>query len=179
MTTTHHLDLKDVPAHLRTGYQGRRFAVTLCEAVTIPATAGLWDGGSRDVYSAIDLATGATVTACNDGPFRGGARDQRLAIPMGVAILRYSIFQGKDCGLTYYLRPEDAAPLLPPPADDLEPTLRAVLQITAQCKPAYRLDEAAYKGIAPETFSSAKALLMERGLLNAAGAITTAGKNAL
>jgi hypothetical protein len=179
MTTTRHLDRKDVPAHLRGDYAGQKFAAQLCERVTIPATAGLWDGGSRDVFGAVELATGNTRRLPDADPFNGAQRDARVTIPPGIAIVRRTYFQGKDLGLTFYLRPDDAAPLLPAPGPDLDPTLRAVLQITRSYIPKARADEARRQGITPETFSSAKALLMERGLLNAAGAITTAGKNAL
>jgi hypothetical protein len=176
---TRHLDRKDVPAHLRTGYNGARFQAQLTDAVTIPATAGLWDGGSRDVFSSIELATGHTVTACNADPFNGSAKDRRLAIPQGVAIIRHSTFQGRDMGLTYYVRPDDAAPLLGAPAPTLSDLERAVLTITRNCISSYRQDEARRQGIGPTSWEGAKNRLIEAGLMKPNGAITTAGKNAI
>ena len=179
MTTTRHLNRNDVPAHLRAGYDGRKFVAVLTETVVIPATAGFWDGGSRDQFHAICLATGATLPLPNADFMDTGARDRRTAIPPGLAIVRHSTFQGRDTGLTYFMRPEDAAPLLPAPAEELEPTQRAVLRIIRSYIPKVRMEYAEREGITADAYAAAKASLITAGLLNAAGAITTAGKNAI
>lgn len=176
---TRHLDRNDVPAQLRQGYDGRKFVAQITGAVTIPATAGLWDGGSRDTYSAVQLATGATVAMPDADPFNGAQRDRRIDIPAGVAIVRRSVFQGRDSGLTFYIRPEDAAPLLPPPAAELDDVARITLETVAHYKPAYRLERARDKGLSGADYEAAKARLITSGHLNAAGAITTTGRNAL
>ena len=46
---TIHLEPSQVPAALRGAYDGRKFKAVVCESVEIPVTAGLWDGGSRDL----------------------------------------------------------------------------------------------------------------------------------
>jgi hypothetical protein len=39
-----YLDVRMVPAQLRGDYTGKKFKAVVCESVTIPMTAGLWDG---------------------------------------------------------------------------------------------------------------------------------------
>lgn len=178
-TIIRHLDRNDVPRVLLGDYTGRQLCAQITDAVTIPATAGLWDGGSRDTFKAVQLSNGATVTMADADAFDGRQRDRRVTIPAGIAVIRRSIFQGRDTGLTIYIRPEDAAPLLPAPSLALNADARAVLDAARSLKPAYRADECARQGIDAACYAELKNALIGGGYLNAAGAITTKGKNAL
>ena len=52
------LDPKQVPPTLRGSYDGRKFKAQVVEAMTVPADAGLWSGGSRELYSLVELNSG-------------------------------------------------------------------------------------------------------------------------
>lgn len=187
------LDARDVPAHLRglCGYSGRTYAARVVETVTIPADAGLWSGGSRCVYHAVRLADGADGAAADHDAAPWDARgDRRVQLRPGFAIVRHSISCGRDLGLTFFVHPADAAPMLPAPVH-LDPTERLVLKYTCERKSSYggrdrydmAQDDARWtKDAAPfptrAQWDDAKARLIARGLLNKAGAATTAGRNA-
>lgn len=190
--TTVHLDPAQVPAHLQrvAGYSGRTFKARICEQMTIPASAGLWDGGSRETYHAIRLADGATVPAADHAaaPW-DDRRDNRVNLAPGFAVVERTMFQGKDLGVTFYLHPQDAAPMLPAPVE-LDPIESLVLEYTATRKASYGgkdryamyRDDLYFKKDATvytrAQWDEAKDRLIARGLLNKAGAITTAGRNA-
>lgn len=192
--TTIHLDPKLVPPHLASGYRGKFFRVMLCERVTIPSDAGLWDGGSRTTYHVIRLADGATVPAANHAaaPW-ADRRDNTIVLRPGFAVVQSSMFRGKDMGLTFHMLASDAAPLLPSPAPAMTEHERIVLEYTASRKASYggrdryqmyRDDAAPCWKPKPDNlmtradWDAAKAALIERGYLNRAGAITVAGRNA-
>jgi len=174
-----YLDPAQVPAHLRGGYTGKKFKAELVETVTVPAEAGLWSGGSRDVYFALDLSTGErkSVTDTFSAPW-DNRQSQKIALKSGFAVVRRQTFQGVDLGLTFYLLPSDAAPLLPPPAEELTETELTVLAIIRGLKSGYRAEEYRRKGISEAEVEAIKAGLIRREYLNKAGAITTKGRNA-
>lgn len=111
-----YLEPKQVPASLRGSYSGKQFKAYVTESMTVPSTAGLWDGGSRDKFYAVRLADGAQVAMPGQdlSPW-GNRQDQKVTLQSGIAIVEHSIFAGKDMGLTFYLHPLDAAPMLPAP----------------------------------------------------------------
>jgi hypothetical protein len=199
--TTVYLDKSQVPAQLRGAYSGTRFQVEVTDRVHIPITAGLWDGGSRDSYSAIRIADGAGVPfpGQDAAPWDATRVAREVALVPGICVVEHSIFCGKDMGLRFYLHPADAAPMLPPPADALPAIEQLILDYTAGRKSSYmgrdRYDMACedlrhairYPGSygaprMPEVptraqWDSAKLALIAKGYLNKAGAITTAGRN--
>jgi hypothetical protein len=115
MTTTVHLEASQVPATLRGSYSGKKFEAQVCTSVTIPATVGLWDGGSRDDYYGVALDTGETfqLPHSNAWPGFGARREVQVTLEPGKAVVRHSIFCGEDMGLTFYVHPDNAAKLLP------------------------------------------------------------------
>lgn len=191
--TTIHLEASQVPAALRGGYEGQKFKAVVTEAVTIPATAGLWDGGSRDDYTAIDLATGqrAELVYLNAAPWDGQRREATARLEPGKAVVRHSTFQGQDMGLTFYVHPANAAAMLPPPGDELTAHEAVVLIATRNLKASYGgrdryqmacIDSMAYGELPKMTraeWDATKAELIGKGLLNKAGAITPKGRNAM
>ena len=192
---TIYLDANMVPATLRRGYDGKKFKAHVCETMTIPMTAGLWDGGSRDKYSVIRLADGAEIEPINHNaaPWNRERRDVTVQLEPGIAVVEHSMFCGKDMGLTFYVHPSNAAQLLPRPSGELTPHEKLVLIATRSLKSSYagrdRYDNAqgeyhCEKALAGAPYPSraqwdeAKQSLIGKGLLNKAGAITTAGRNA-
>ena len=111
------LNCKDVPKYLKGlfGYTGRKFRLVVCTEVHIPMTAGLWSGGSREEYQVVRLADGCGIEPVNHNasPFNAGRRDTNVRLEPGIAVVRQSDFCGKNMGLTFYVHPENATPLLP------------------------------------------------------------------
>jgi hypothetical protein len=111
----------------------------------------------------------------------------------GLAIVCHSHSCGSDAGLTFWLHPQDAAPLLPA-TEELGAIEQLVLDYTISRKASYagkdRYQQAvddlrggyrSREGIARldrALWDAAKGSLIARGLLNKAGAVTVAGRNA-
>lgn len=167
------------------------------------ATVGLhdlnWSGGSRSQYRACTLdgqPAGSADKFNHVAPWENVAEGKTLDIALGHCVVEHCIFMGKDHGLRIYARPEDMAPLLPAPVA-LSPAERIVLNATATYKSSYqgrdrydmaRADARGYGVYNKEAFATfptregwnaAKESLIGRGLLNKAGAITNAGRNAI
>ena len=198
MTQTIYLEPSQVPASIRGAYSGKQYRAIVTDSVYIPSDAGTWSGGSRTLYSAIHLTSGESRPACDaySAPWDPSRKDQRIQLKPDFAIISHSIFCGKDLGLTIYINPINAATLLPAPIE-LNPLERAVLKYTKEKKASYngrdRFDmlqeDLSYSfkrqelnlESAPtrEDWNKAKDSLIAQGLLNARGAITTKGKNAV
>ncbi len=189
MTHTIHLEPTMVPAAMRGAYAGKQFKARVCETMTIPMTAGLWEGGSRDTFQVIRLDDGATVDAVqhNAAPWNAARRDIEVKLVPGIAVVEHTIFCGNDMGLTFYVHPDNAAKLLPAPVE-LTAFEQIVLNATAGYKSSYggrdryEMAQGDYRGQAYPTRSewdAAKQSLIGRGMLNKAGAITVSGRNAV
>jgi hypothetical protein len=194
--TSIYLDPAMVPAQLRGSYRGTKFQAVLTEKTTIPASAGNWDGGSRSTYVALELKTGKAVSVSDQfsAPWDGSRVDREVTLQQGLVVVRHTISRGRDLGLTFYMNPADAVPMLPAPVD-LTAHERIVLEATGSLKSSYmgrdRFQMAAEdrrlldkhipgeRQITRAEWETAKAALIEKGLLNKAGAITVAGRNAI
>ena len=204
--STIHLTPNLVPPVIRAQYSGQKIQAEICESVHIPCNAGLWDGGSRDTYRALRLSDGAEIPLSDgDAAFHGKQQDQTYTLAAGIVVINHCIFRGKDMGIRIYMHPDNAAPLLPAPSD-LPPYGRLVLTLTRDKKSSYQgrdryamgAEEMEYCRGIDDTYSrkhiglgpslpyptraqwdEAKAELIARGLLNKAGAITPAGRNAI
>lgn len=193
-TNTIYLESNQIPATIRGGYTGKHFRAIVTDSVFIPADAGLWSGGSRTTYRAINLETGESRAASNDmaSPWDSSRKDSRVELRDGLAIVSHVYFCGKDLGLTIYVNPTNAAALLPAPVD-LSPLARVVLKYTKERKASYNgrdrfdmmIDDMRYNLVpgldaAPtrDDWNREKAELIAGGFLNKSGAITTKGKNA-
>lgn len=99
---------KDIPKHLRSGYKGRKFYVRAVREVEIPADANVWGGGSREQFYAIRLEDGAAITLGSvDAPWSLTRKDSVVLLVQGIAVVRHSIFQGVDTGLTFFIHPDN------------------------------------------------------------------------
>ena len=114
------------------------------------------------------------------------SHDQTVALSPSFVVVSHSIFQGKDMGLTFYVHPAVAAKMLPAPVElsDLDKT---ILSATVNYKSSYggldryqMAQRDQYGKLFPtrEAWELGKESLASRGLLNKAGAITVAGRNA-
>jgi hypothetical protein len=166
-------------------YKGRKFYLS----PDVPARIeSYWDEGSRSYYAFYELATGKLLEVESNHPWyeRGRPRDlPEAGLPPGVVLVERWISRGKDVGITIYARQEDLVPLLPPAQAEPTEDEKLVLKYTRALKPNYngisnyRFHEAhRYTGITSERWESAKKALIERKLLNKAGALTIEGKNA-
>ena len=185
------LENSQVPAHLRGTYSGRKFSAVVTESVTIPAHAGNWDGGSRDTYKLVNVETGAAMDASDNVSAPWDARKDRVVnLRPGFAVILHSMFCGKDMGLTFYVHPENAAKLLPAPVAALSDHEKIVLEATCSFKSSYMGKDRYQMALEHESavgrqffptrgqWDAAKASLIGKGLLNRAGAVTVAGRNA-
>lgn len=115
----HTITLKDSPEVLRVIRAAdatyRKHKAWLHAAETVALSGTYWDGGSRDTWTAVDLATGRSKGAPQYDPaqFGGPATAPVVAIPEGVAIVRTGIFCGKPATASVYLHPSNMAKLLP------------------------------------------------------------------
>jgi hypothetical protein len=187
-----YLEPDQVPGMLKGAYSGRQFKAIVCETATIPMDAGLWSGGSRETYRAVNLDTGIDVPlrGQNAAPWDAARREHEISLAAGVVVICHSMFCGKDMGLTFYVHPANATKLLPAnTAGELSETELLVLEATASLKSSYggkdryemSRHNARYSSKAfptREQWEQAKQSLIARKLLNKAGAITTAGRNA-
>jgi hypothetical protein len=191
MSQTIYLEPNMVPASLRGSYAGKMFKACVCETMTIPMTAGLWDSGSRDTYTVVQFETGRTLEPMrNQAPWDWSRRDIEVKLEPGIAVIEHSISCGKDYGLTFYVHPDNATKLLPAPVELTEHET-IVLNATRGYKSSYggmdryemarRDHQYNAKTAFPtrEQWETAKQALIGCGLLNKAGAITTKGRNAL
>lgn len=176
-----HLEPSQVPAHLRGAYTGRKFKVQIAERVTVPADAGLWSGGSRDVYTFVRLSDGASVKAPGqDGAPWDGRSARAYDLPEGIAAVRATVFQGRDLGLTFYVRPDAVAALIPSgEAPDLSREAQIVLRLAGEYVASYRRGAAEQQGIERKQYDRILDQLATAGLLKANGAITVQGRNVL
>ena len=193
---THYLNANQVPAQLKAGYTGQKFEAIPVESMTIPSDAGLWDGGSRTSYRAIDLATGQDIaptlaTFQNSSPWNSARKDIEVKLSPGQAVVAHVMFQGKDLGLRFYVHPSNVNAFAIEETPDLDPVERIVLIATRSFKSSYAgkdrydmaTDDLRWKDPdnvpTREQWETAKASLIDAGMLNKRGAITTKGKNAI
>lgn len=193
-----YLEPSQVPAALRGAYNGKRFAATITPRVTIPADAGLWSGGTRESYSLISLETGQAYPNRMEGlsPFGNQRKEITIDLDPGMAIVRHSVFCGKDMGLEFFIHPDNAPAFLPSPESALTPFERYVLTATRSLKSSYGgrdryqmaqteyscqriLSDAGEQFPSRAQWNETKAVLIAKGLLTKAGAITPAGRNAV
>lgn len=177
---TVYLDPAMVPANLRGAYAGNKFRAIVCETVTIPIDAGLWSGGTREIYYLVELATGNQIPFPNQdtSPFNNDRRETIVNLESGYAVVKHSTMQGNDTGLTFYLRPENAAPLLPQTVE-LTNAQKQVLGITRSYIASYRKEAAFAAGIGTKAWDRIKTDLIALGMMKKNGALTIKGKNAI
>jgi hypothetical protein len=166
-----------VPATLRNvfGYKGRKFRARITESVQ-PSSME-YSGGSRNRYAAVDLATGNVNVVTNSRPWPLTHWTMgSVEIPVGFVVVMHTTYCGKDMGLTFYMRAENAANMLPAPVT-LSHDENVVLAVTCSLKSSYRKDAARRHDVTGERYEEAKRALIAAGFLTKRGAVTPAGRN--
>jgi hypothetical protein len=169
------------------GYTGKHFQVLVTAGPV--GLLSYWDGGSRDYHRVLRLEDMAVVEVPQNGtPFDRvdyTAGGNLLPCP-GFAVVTNTIVQGRDLGLTIKVHPDNVNNLALPAPVDLTWAEKVVLSATRSVKSSYagisnyRCHEARrYTGIAEQDYNAAKVTLIASGMLNAAGAITAKGRNAI
>jgi len=165
-------------------YRGKKFKIDM---FTGPMNLiSNWDGGSRNSYVIVNMATGKTSEIPESGTPQshpGGAKLDKL--PQGFAIVKHTIFSGKDLGITIYVNSENMAKLLPQ-TEEISWSEKVVLTATRSLKssyggiPNFRFREANRDtGISEQEWNQAKESLIQKGMLNRAGSITDKGRNSI
>lgn len=162
-------------------YNGRKVKLKVAEKVTLSGT--YWSGGSKSTYIALNLATMEVHVAPGMAPPQFGGPSDPPVVPLtdGMAIVEHSVFCGKDMGLTVYINPTNAAPMLP-----VSVSLTTEEVKVLSCTRGYKSSYAGIKdyrfsqsGLTRQAWDTAKQACQAKGFLDKRGAITTAGKNAL
>jgi hypothetical protein len=173
------IGLAAFPSYKGRSFQVRQFSGTM-------RLDSCWSEGSRDYYEFINLATKQTYSVPENGtPWSNGGKILECSeLPMNVVLVRYH--KGRCDDVTIFVREENMAKLLPAPGPELTRNEIIVLVATRSLKSSYagmknyRFKEA--NGLTkinlPE-WEEAKASCIAKRLLNTAGAITDAGRNAV
>ena len=164
-------------------YNGKKFGVAAFEGPM--NLASNWSEGSRTFYAVINLATKRAAEVPQSGTMFDKETYRMTTLPPNMAVVAHSIFSGKDHGITIYVNPESLTKMLPAP-DEVTWAEKVVLSATRSLKSSYagikdyRFREALQDtGITRVEWDGAKASLIQKGMLNNAGAITDKGKNAI
>ena len=182
-----YLEKDQVPNSLILGYKGRKFCAHVEDTVTFQDTN--WSGGTVSTYTAVRLVDGGTGSSFGGStapaPWANPVEGKTIEIPPGIVIREHVRFCGKDHGLVFHVRPDNASRLLPETTEAMEKTQSVVLVYTSHLKNSYggrsdiRFSEARDDtGISREAWEQAKAVLITTGHLRANGSVTPKGRNA-
>lgn len=162
------------------GYTGRKFKVEVVPEGTRIDMTSYWDGGTRDYFAVVNLATMKGVQIPENGGLNSPHKQPiEGKVIEGMCIVQHTIFQGKDIGLTFTISEKNAAQLLPASNQELTKEEKIILVILRSLKPSYRRDEAGRFGIKPDVYQKLISQLQTKGLVAAGGGITPKGKNAV
>jgi len=106
-------DVKEMLALTFPDYTGRKFSLVLTHTVTFFDMN--WGGGSRNVYKCVNTAQ-QTAQVPAPAPWVNPLEGMTVELPLDTLVAEHSVFCGKDLGITFYMRPENAPALLNAPA---------------------------------------------------------------
>jgi len=189
-----HVERNDVPSILIPDfYTGRKFKIAVTGNFQIPFDHGAWNGGSRDTFRVVNMTTGESVslddTESGMLAMRDPKADRSFTMVPNYAIVRHTIFQGKDVGITIYVHPDSINAIRLPETVHFSEIERIVLIAARSLKSSHNgrdrfvmaCNTLRYReGATIPTrvqWEAAKASLIDGGYLNKRGAITTKGKN--
>ena len=87
-------------------YTGRKFRLKFEERPYVYDTN--WGGGTRNQYTLVQLGSEkASRSFPSFTPWANPIEGERFPMRPGFALVMYSIFQGRDCGITIYAHPDD------------------------------------------------------------------------
>lgn len=139
-----------------------------------------WVDGSKNSFVFYDLSTGKLFDVKSNHPMFEANNPRHLdKLPENIALVKHCIFCGKDLGITVYLHPKNITPFLPERIE-LTTAEQIVLHVTSSFISSCRRQKAKRLGnLSTILYDNAMALLIDKGLLNKNGAITSKGRNAL
>ncbi len=181
---TQDASVKNLVARAYPDYAGRRIAVEAVDPATEINCASYWSDGNRDYFVFLALVDGsaarveAPAQSAYDRPVAGL---DRVTLPKGVVCVRRT-FAGSREYVTVLVRSDDLAPGMLPAAEALTDLERKCLVATRSLKNSYAGETDLRRkstGMDPATWAATQDALRARGLLNKAGAITDAGRNAI
>lgn len=163
-------------------YKGKSFRVSPFEGPM--HLHSYWDGGSRNYWCAVRLTDGATSAVPENGTMFTPAIGECKELPADTVLIQYHAGNHEYCEV--YVKPENLNRFMLPAAVQLSREESIVLVATRTFKNSYagrancRFFEAnEVTKISLAEWEAAKAGLKSKGLLNKAGAITDAGRNAI
>ena len=178
-------EVKAIALRLFPGYTGRSFQVKPFSGPM--RLTSCWEGGSREYWAVMNLATGASGAVPENGtPFTPQLAEVK-ELPINGVIGLHSIFCGRDHGITLYVHPDNLRAYQIEAPDTLSFDEKVVLVSTRCYKPSYagRSNNRLYEvqsyipSFTAAQWEAAKASCQAKGLLNKAGAITNDGRNAV
>lgn len=168
------------------GYSGKSIQI---KKFTGPKTLdSYWDGGSRDVFYFLELATGKCLRVESNHPVFEANKPRELKdLPEGVVLVEHSIFCGKDIGITIFAKEENLTKVLPSGSkEEVSEKEKIVLSLARGLKSSYagisdyRCYEAVRRfNLTKEEYYEVKKQLIGKGFLNKNGAINVKGRNVL
>jgi len=176
--------IKEIIRRTFPDYKGRKIRIS----TDIPTRLdSYWDGGSRDYYAFCSLDEKKAFSVSSNHPFYESENPTVLKrLPERILLVRHAIFCGQDLGITIFANASDMTKFLPENENNLSEDEKTVLEFTSGLKSSYagisnyRFKEAKEcRGITLERWDAAKASLIQKKLLNKAGAINPDGRNAL
>jgi hypothetical protein len=171
-------------------YKGKKFTLEIHEKSGMSLDS-YWDHGHKDYFEIVSLADNRTLgVPQNHSGYEKRSHDQKVDLigenlpAPGIAVVAKN-YRGVKIGITIHIHRHDATVYLPLNAEDeLSWAEKVVLVATRSYKASYagvsdyRLQEAqSHVKISTQDFQKARETLKAKKLLNAAGAITIAGKN--
>lgn len=161
-------------------YNGKKWKITPKESVDV--TYGNYSsGGTRYDYVLLNINNDEMLEVPTQHPYfdRQITGADNVPLGNGVICVIHKHFCGKDMGLELLLHPNDMTKYLPPPVD-LDANEVWLLRATQSWISSYRKERVqAYFNNDQSVIETVKQSLITKGLLNKAGAITPAGRNAL
>jgi hypothetical protein len=145
------------------------------DAITI--TSQQWDGGSRDLWTAVVLS-GGEAPVVDDRPWPHNMHQiGSVQLQPGCVMVRTGTFCGKPSHPTVYALAGDVSPMLPEPAPELnqrqQMVLSAICSYNSKGRERFRSDFKMSRALWDQTVAE----LAELGLVTKRGAATVKGKN--
>lgn len=158
-------------------YNGKKITAIITSHVRFSNTN--WDESSKREYAIIRLADMASMPVGQASYFRTSDHHTRdHLIPEGHVIVVLIHYRAKET-IEIISPAVNLSKLLPAPLELSDDEMTVLLATKAYIASVRYQEARRIKGIGLERYNAAKSLLISRKLLNAAGAITVNGKNAV
>lgn len=176
-------EIKSIALKAFPSYSGKKFRV---ETFRGPMNlSSYWSDGSKSSYVIVNMANDKAKAVPDSGAIQTGKPFQMTTLPDGMAVVEHSISRGIDMGITIYVNAENLSKMLPAP-NETTWAEKVVLSATRGLKSSYggikdyRFREAlSQTGITKAEWDAAKESLIQKKMLNKAGAIQNSGRNAI